>query len=78
MEDEGKCVPKYVGWVSSSFTAINLICSIVFSNCNFQKFWDVEDKGDDGHRCHIDQHPHGAAQGLPLILKFINLEIILQ
>ena len=64
VEYEGQGVPEYIGWVSSSFTAINLIGSIVISYGHLQELWDVEDEGDDGDGCHVDHHPHGAGQGL--------------
>ena len=68
VEYEGQGVPEYIGWVSSSFTAINLIGSIVISYGHLQELWDVEDEGHDGDGCHVDHHPHGAGQGLQSIL----------
>ena len=64
MEYEGQGVPKYVGCVSSSFTASNLIGSIIISCGHLQELWDVEDEGDDCDGCHVDHNPHGAGQGL--------------
>ena len=43
--DKREGVPKYEGWVTSSFTRINLIDTIMLGDSDLQEFWHIQSKG---------------------------------
>ena len=60
VEDEGEGVPEYVERVTTGFTRVNIMGSIVLRYCPLDELWDIEDDGHDRDWDEIDHHPHGA------------------
>ena len=64
MPDQREGVPEYKGWVTSGFTWINFIGTIMLRGGDLHELGDVEYEGQHSGRYDVDHHALVVGHGL--------------